>query len=307
MVNVLVESTNRSGRPDWLTALYRNANRKFDEDNDLLHRVAREVVERRRRAGQSDKRDLLNAMLNGKDPATGKGLTDQTITDNMITFLMAGQCPRSSMVTTWALCADPDTTGHETTACLLGFFFALVVQHAEAYENVRDEVDSAIGQRPITADDISRLPYIKACLREALRLYPPSPGFPLTPTGDEFTDGPVILGGKWPIQRKQAVFVLLTGVHRDPDAWGPDVDEFRPERMLDENFQKLPHGCYKPFGNGQRACIGRERIALRPYYNLNGTDDEALQGVSLQCKSPSWPRQCYSRSSTSSLSTRNTN
>ncbi|KAK7728379.1 hypothetical protein SLS63_006608 [Diaporthe eres] len=237
MTNVLIESGNRSGRPGWLTALYRNTNRRFDEDNKTLHQVAREVVERRRRVGQSEKKDLLDAMLNGRDPATGKSLTDQTITDNMITFLMAG---------------------HETTACLLGFFFALVVQNPEAYENVQKEVDSVVGQRPITADDVSRLPYIKACLREALRLYPPSAGFSLTPTSDDMTDGPAILGGKWPIKRKQAIFIVLPGVHRDPNVWGPDADEFRPERMLDENFKKLPPGCYKPFGNGQGACIGSE-------------------------------------------------
>lgn len=96
MTNVLIESANRSGRPGWLTALYRNTNRKFDEDNETLHQVAREVVDRRRRVGKSERKDLLDAMLHGKDPATGKGLTDQTITDNMITFLMAGQHPRPS-------------------------------------------------------------------------------------------------------------------------------------------------------------------------------------------------------------------
>lgn len=92
MMHLLVESCDRSGRPGWLTALYRNANRKFDEDNELVHRVAREVVERRRGAGKPDKKDLLHSMLHAKDPTTGEGLTDQTIIDNMITFLIAGQC-----------------------------------------------------------------------------------------------------------------------------------------------------------------------------------------------------------------------
>lgn len=140
---------------------------------------------------------------------------------------------------------------------MLGFFFALVVQHAEAYEKVREEVDNVVGTRPITADDVSRLPYIKACLKESLRLYPPSAGFSVTPGGDELTDAPVVLGGKWPIERKQSVFILLTNLHRDPEAWGPDADAFRPERMLDENFKSLPLGCYKPFGNGLRGCIGK--------------------------------------------------
>lgn len=149
---------------------------------------------------------------------------------------------------------------------MLGFFLALVVENLEVYENVRKEIDSVIGQRPITADDISRLPYIKACLREALRLYPPVWAFALTPEGDELTDGLAILGGKWPIKRQQAVFIVLPSVHRDTDVWGSDVDEFRPERMLDENFKKLPPGCYKPFGNGQRACIGRKEPGPVPRY-----------------------------------------
>lgn len=129
---------------------------------------------------------------------------------------------------------------------------------------MRKEVDSVVRQRPITVEDVSRLPYIKACLREALRLHPPSGGFSLTPTGDELTDGPAILGGKWPVKRKQAVFIVLPGVHRDPDVRGPDADEFKPERMLDQNFKKLPPGCYKPFGNGLRGCIG----ILNPWIKL---------------------------------------
>lgn len=158
----------------------------------------------------------------------------------------------------------------------MGFFFALVLQHPEAYENVRKEVDSVVGQRPITAEDVSRLPYIKACLREALRLYPPSAGFSLTPTGDGLTDEPVVVGGKWPIKRKQAVFVILPGIHRDPDVWGSDVDEFRPERMLDENFKKMPPGCFKPFGNGQRGCIGIINPESHTHFNQQCANLEDL-------------------------------
>lgn len=159
---------------------------------------------------------------------------------------------------------------------MLGFFLGLVVQHPAAYENVRKEVDSVVGQRPLKADDISRFPYIKACLREALRLYPPATGFSLTRTGDGSTDGPTMLGGKWPIKHQQPVFMILPAIHRDPAAWGPDVDEFRPERMLEESFKKLPPGCYKPFGNGQRACIGRKR----PETTLRGIHAVLIRSLS---------------------------
>ncbi|KAJ4392348.1 hypothetical protein N0V93_005974 [Gnomoniopsis smithogilvyi] len=194
MVNVLVQSANRAERPNWLTALYRTANRKFDQDNAFLHAVAQEVIDKRRQTPRSEKHDLLDAMLKGKDPKTGEGLTDKTIVDNLITFLIA------------------------------------------------DEVDTIIGTEPIQADQVRRLVYIKACLREALRMYPPSAGFSLAATGDDSIDGPVIIGGRYHVKRQQAVFVVLPNIHQDPEAWGPDVVEFRPERMLEENFKKLPPG-----------------------------------------------------------------
>ena len=52
----------------------------------------------------------------------------------------------------------------------------------------------------------------------------------------------------------------LGGAHLDPVVFGDDAREFRPERMSDENFARLQEefpNCWKPFGNGKRACIGR--------------------------------------------------
>jgi len=46
--------------------------------------------------------------------------------------------------------------------------------------------------------------------------------------------------------------VLLDQVHRDPKVWGPDAEEFKPERMAPELFAKLPPNSWKPFGNGSR-------------------------------------------------------
>lgn len=90
MTRVLTEAANRSGRPAWLTWMQWSANKRFDEDNAYLHEVASGLLEKRR-ANPTDKKDLLNAMLKGKDPATGKSLSEDTIIDNMITFLIAGE------------------------------------------------------------------------------------------------------------------------------------------------------------------------------------------------------------------------
>jgi cytochrome P450/NADPH-cytochrome P450 reductase len=50
---------------------------------------------------------------------------------------------------------------------------------------------------------------------------------------------------------------LLPQIHRDPAVYGDDAEAFKPERMLDEPFSKLPSNSWKPFGNGVRGCIGR--------------------------------------------------
>ena len=50
---------------------------------------------------------------------------------------------------------------------------------------------------------------------------------------------------------------LISKCHRDPKVYGDSANEFVPERMLDEDFQRLPKGAWKPFGTGVRACIGR--------------------------------------------------
>jgi hypothetical protein len=50
--------------------------------------------------------------------------------------------------------------------------------------------------------------------------------------------------------------VLTPKLHRDKTAWGEDAEAFRPERF-ENPANILPH-AYKPFGTGQRACIGQQ-------------------------------------------------
>jgi cytochrome P450 / NADPH-cytochrome P450 reductase len=66
-----------------------------------------------------------------------------------------------------------------------------------------------------------------------------------------------LLAGKYPVSKGEAVVMMVKKSHLDPKVFGEDANEFRPERMLDENFEKLPKNSWKPFGNGVRGCIGR--------------------------------------------------
>jgi cytochrome P450/NADPH-cytochrome P450 reductase len=69
-----------------------------------------------------------------------------------------------------------------------------------------------------------------------------------------------VIGGKYEVKAGEPLVALLTKMHLDPVVYGEDANEWKPERMLDENFERLSKeypNSWKPFGNGMRACIGR--------------------------------------------------
>jgi cytochrome P450 / NADPH-cytochrome P450 reductase len=92
MVGFLAESGRRGTRTRLEMLLNPAPERQYQADIALMRSVAAEVVAHRR-ANPVDKKDLLNAMLLGKDPKTGQRLTDDNIMRNMLTFLVAGKMP----------------------------------------------------------------------------------------------------------------------------------------------------------------------------------------------------------------------
>jgi cytochrome P450 / NADPH-cytochrome P450 reductase len=66
-----------------------------------------------------------------------------------------------------------------------------------------------------------------------------------------------LLAGKYQVYEGDPIIMLVKKSHLDPAVYGEDATQFKPERMLDANFEKLPKNAWKPFGNGVRACIGR--------------------------------------------------
>ncbi|PLN85682.1 putative cytochrome P450 [Aspergillus taichungensis] len=232
MADFLTEGGEKSLRPPLPGIFFRAREQKFQNAIAVLRETAKGVFTVRK-AGQSDSNDLLAAMLRGVDAQTGRKMTDESIMDNMITFLIAG---------------------HETTAGLLSFVFYQLLTDPEIYRKAQQEVDAVVGQGVIDVSHLSKLPYINGILRETLRFNAPIPQY----TVEAFED--TLLAGKYPVRAGEPIINLLAKSHLDPAVYGDDAGFFRPERMLDDAFnarQKKFPNAWKPFGNGIRACLGR--------------------------------------------------
>jgi cytochrome P450 / NADPH-cytochrome P450 reductase len=139
----------------------------------------------------------------------------------------------------------------------LSFLFYNLLKHPSAYQAAQRQVDEVVGHGPITVDHMSKFPYIEACMRETLRLTPSATTFQLQ-SRPESTEDPIYLAaGKYEVKKGQGIVCVIPQIQRDPAVYGNDADSFKPERMLDEAFAKLPKNAWKPFGNGMRGCIGR--------------------------------------------------
>ena len=205
------------------------------EDVAFMNKMVDEIIAERRKNAEAaeGKKDMLGAMMTGVDRATGTQLDDVNIRYQINTFLIAG---------------------HETTSGLLSCTLYALLKHPEVLKKAYEEVDRVLGPdvdaRP-TYQQVTQLTYITQILKEALRLWPPAPAYGIAPLKDE------TIGGKYKLRKNTFVTILVMALHRDPSVWGPNPDAFNPDNFSPEAEAKRPINAWKPFGNGQRACIGR--------------------------------------------------
>jgi cytochrome P450 len=208
--------------PAWVPS---PANRKLHASvRELDQAVQRMLAERRRDRGTVPA-DMLDLLIESRD-ASGAGLTVPEIRDQVVTFIVAG---------------------HETVASALTWAWALLAEHPAIQHALQEESDAVLGGRAATFEDYTRLPYARAVLDEALRLYPPAWLITRNALGDD------VLGGH-EIPRSSLVILSPWLLHRHPDVWA-EPEEFRPDRFLSGEADRT---SFIPFGAGLRQCIGRD-------------------------------------------------
>jgi cytochrome P450 len=236
MVRILLEGQARMRQLPVRTRLRVHAQRQLDDDlafmNGLVDRL---VAERRavlddRGEDAADTTDLLGRMITSVDRRTGERLPDDNIRD-------PHHLPRR----------------RATTSGLLSFATYYLIKNPDVLARARAEVDDVLGSTAApTFEQVQRLTYVRQVLDESLRLWSTAPAFTRQPYAD------TVIGGRYALPARTTVTVLIQALHRATSVWGPDAADFNPEHTAPARMAALPANAYKPFGTGQRACIGRQ-------------------------------------------------
>lgn len=200
--------------------------RRFQRSLAELRKVIDEVLaEREAQADSGD--DLVGLMLDAKDEETGERMSRQQIGDELMTFMLAG---------------------HETTSNALSWTWRWLSTNPDARERLLDEVDTNLGDRVPTMEDMDQLPWTRACIEEAMRINPPVWMVGRKALADDEIGGFHVPAGS-------GVMILITMIHRDSEIW-PNPEGYDPRRFLPENAKSRPRHSYLPFGAGRRMCVG---------------------------------------------------
>lgn len=205
------------------------ANRRFKEALATLDRAVYRIIEARRREGVREEgragHDLLAMLMEARDEATGEGMSDKGLRDEVMTIYLAG---------------------HETTATTLAWTFFLLSKNPAVARRLDAELREVLGGRAPGVEDLPRLRFLRAVIDEVLRLYPPAWMFARKAAAAD-TIGPYDIPAG-------AVLMLSPYVtHHRADLW-ENPEGFDPERFLNESDR--PRYAYLPFSGGPRQCIG---------------------------------------------------
>lgn len=261
--------------PGWITALPLPANRAHAQRVARLRALIDEAIDHHpagkpalipttgqpaeagqcpHSAARSDAAGLFTTLLTAEDPQTGR-LSRQQLQDEAITLL---------------------TGAIETTGTTLAWALYEISGNREVERQLREELKSVCGDRPLRYEDLDALPYTRRVLQETIRKY--GPAWLVTRTATRTVD----LGGH--TIPKGADVVYSPYLHQHDPEYFPDPEVFDPDRWTSERTAAT-RGSFLAFGDGRRKCIG-ENFAWAELLIILATIIQEWPGIRLTSPPP---------------------
>lgn len=207
---------------------------------ELIYSCVAEIIENKRKKNSSEVRsdDLLSRLLM-------EGHGEEVVRDMVISFIMAGR---------------------DTTSAAMTWLFWLLSENRDAERMIVDEVEMVVGGDDGAAlldyEALQGMKFLKACICESMRLYPP------VPWDSKHAENDDVLPDGTAVKKGDRVTYFPYGMGRMEELWGPDRLEFKPDRWFDEKkvLKLVDPYKYPVFQAGPRVCLGKEMAFTQMRY-----------------------------------------
>nr|CAB3235815.1 cytochrome P450 CYP3-like member 2 [Phallusia mammillata] len=199
--------------------------------------VLTDAIKEKSQTGSTDRVDFMRLMLQSEiseqesKQENAKGITQNEITANSITMILAG---------------------YDTTSSTILFLAYNLAAHKDVQQKLRQEIQDTVQEYGgLTYEGLNSMKYLTMCINESQRLYP------AVPVNSRHCSEEIIMNGIT-IPKGVTIIIPMYGLAHDEEYWEEPM-KFKPERMEDMN--KIDPMIFQPFGGGPRNCIGM-RFAL---------------------------------------------
>ncbi|CAH1634801.1 unnamed protein product [Spodoptera littoralis] len=170
---------------------------------------------------------------------------------SLLQDLVAAAGPRVAAVAA----LDLFLVGIDTTSNAVASILYQLSLRPSVQERLYEEVSKVLQGRPMKPGDVNQMPYLKACVKEVMRMYPVVIG-----NGRQLTKDTVICGYNIP---KGTQVIFQHYVMGNSDDYFSNASEFKPERWMTRSPAQKHHAFASlPFGYGKRMCLGRRFAEL---------------------------------------------
>jgi cytochrome P450 len=202
------------------------SNRRFGAANRRLGALLTGIIDGYRQTGM-DHGDLISILMSARDDDTGAGMTNKQLRDEATTLVIAGS---------------------ETTGNTIAWASYLLAQHPQIQERLQEEADRVLDGADADYETLSKLPFTRAVITEALRLYSPVWILPRRALVD-------VELGDYQLRAGSRIFFSPYALNRDARVHR-DPDRFDPDRWATDYSRSEMRATFFPFGQGIRNCIG---------------------------------------------------